>query len=221
MRNSYFELQDNKLIICDGDAYIYDSQNGSFLGIEHEEDLGLSYDWENEYTDQHIEGNYYFDSFHVYKALSDGRLEIIISRPWWHNIFSFEMCLCIAFVGAAGTGISIFLEKRQKYNSVKSTVVFKNRKAKILNNYFKTTSIVHLIYTLLNVIFAFVTSWLIVGIIPLALHMIVSSIILWNMKDRLSWNTGETHVVDFWWAAEIGSFVIAFLSVIVASAIAG
>lgn len=221
MRNSYFELQDNKLIICDGDAYIYDSQNGSFLGIEHEEDLGLSYDLENEYTDQHIEGNYYFDSFQVYKALSDGRLEIIISRPWWHNIFSFEMCLCIAFVGAAGTGISIFLEKRQKYNSVKSTVVFKNRKAKILNNYFKTTSIVHLIYTLLNVIFAFVTSWLIVGIIPLALHMIVSSIILWNMKDRLLWNTGETHVVDFWWAAEIGSFVIAFLSVIVASAIAG
>ena len=25
MRNSYFELQDDKLIICDGDAYIYDS----------------------------------------------------------------------------------------------------------------------------------------------------------------------------------------------------
>ena len=104
---------------------------------------------------------------------------------------------------------------------VHKSQLFKNRKAKILNNYFKTTSIVHLIYTLLNVIFAFVTSWLIVGIIPLALHMIVSSIILWNMKDRLSWNTGETHVVDFWWAAELGSFVIAFLSVIVASAIAG
>jgi hypothetical protein len=221
MRNSCFELQGDNLIVYNGDAYIYDSKNGSFLGIENEENLDLNYNWEEEYDEQYIEGNYYYDSFQVYKALADGTLEVIINRPWWHNIFSFGMCLCIAFVGAAGTGISIFLEKRQKYNIVKSTVVFKNRKAKILNNYFKTTSIVHLIYTLLNVIFAFVTSWLIVGIIPLALHMIVSSIILWNMKDRLSWNTGETHVVDFWWAAEIGSFVIAFLSVIVASAIAG
>ena len=52
MRNSYFELQDDKLIIYDGDAYIYDSQNGSFLGIENEENLNLNYDWEQKYDDQ-------------------------------------------------------------------------------------------------------------------------------------------------------------------------
>ena len=45
MRNSYFELLDGKLIIYDGDAYIYDSQNGAFLGMENEETLDVNYDY--------------------------------------------------------------------------------------------------------------------------------------------------------------------------------
>ena len=136
-------------------------------------------------------------------------------------MFSFGMCIGIAFIGAAGIGISIFSEKKNDYNAVKKTVVFKNHKAKIINNYFKTTTIVHLTYTVLNSICAFLFDWLIIGIIPLALHMIISSIILWNMKDRLSCKTEEMRVVDFWGTAEIGSFIIAFISVIIASAIAG
>ena len=43
MRNSCFELQDDKLIIYDGDVYIYHSKDGSFLGIENEENLDLDY----------------------------------------------------------------------------------------------------------------------------------------------------------------------------------
>ena len=81
MRNSYFELQDDKLIIYDGDAYIYDSKNGSFLGVENEENLNLNYDWENEYNEKYIEGDFYFDNFQVYKVLADGTLEVIVNRP--------------------------------------------------------------------------------------------------------------------------------------------
>ncbi len=221
MRNSYFELQDDKLIIYDEDAYIYDSKSGSFLGIEHEEDLDLSYDWENEYTDQYVEGDCYFDSFQVYRASANDTLEIIVSRPWWHHIFSFALCWSIAFIGAAGIGISIFIEKKRDYNAVKKTVVFENHKAKRINNYFRITTIVHLAYTILNIACAFVTDWLIMGIMPLGIHMIISSIILWNMKDRLSCKSDEMQVIDFWGTMEIGSFIVAFLSVIIASAIAG
>ncbi len=221
MRNSFFELQDNKLIIYDGDAYIYDSQNGSFLGLENEEKLNLTYAWETEYDDQFAEGDFYFDSFQVYKASADGTLDVIISRPWWHHIFDYSLCLDIAFLGAIGIGISIFLEKKKEYNAVKKTVVFENRKAKIIKDYFRITTIVNSSYFVLNIICAFFTDWLIIGIIPLALHMIISSIILWNMKDRLSCKSDEMQVIDFWGTAEIGSFIIAFLSVIIASAIAG
>ena len=221
MRNSFFELQDNKLIIYDGDAYIYDSQNGSFLGLENEEKLNLTYDQETEYNYKFSEGDFYFDSFQVYKASADGTLDVIVSRPWWHHIFDYSLCLGIAFLGAIGIGISIFLEKKKDYNAVKKTVVFENRKARIIKDYFKITTIIHSTYFALNIICAFFTDWLIIGIIPLALHMIISSIILWNMKDRLSCKSEEKQVIDFWGTTEIGSFVIAFLSVIIASSIAG
>ena len=52
-------------------------------------------------------------------------------------------------------------------------------------------------------------------------YMIISSIILWNMKDRLLCKSEEVQVIDFWGTTEIGSFVIAFISVIIASSIAG
>jgi len=221
MRNSFFELQDNKLIIYDGDAYIYDSQNGSFLGLENEEKLNLSYDWETEYDYKFSEGDFYFDSFQVYKASADGTLDVIVSRPWWHHIFDYSLCLGIAFLGAIGIGISIFLEKKKDYNAVKKTVVFENRKARIIKDYFKITTIIHSTYFALNIICAFFTDLLIIGIIPLALHMIISSIILHNMKDHLSCESDEMKTIDFWQVSEIGSFIIAFLSVIIASAIAG
>lgn len=221
MRNSYFELQDNKLIIYNGDAYIYDARNGSFLGIENEENLSLNYNWEQEYDNKFTEGNFYFDSFQVYKASADGTLDVIVSRPWWHHIFDYPLCLGIAFLGAIGIGVSIFLGKIKDYIAVKKTVVFENRKAKIIKNYFKATTITHAVYTALNIICAFFTDWLIIGIIPLALHMIISNIILWNMKDRLSCKSEEMHVIDFWGTTEIGFFVIAFISVIIASSIAG
>ena len=221
MRNSYFELQDDKLIIYDGDAYIYDSKSGSFLGIEDEEDLDLNYNWEKEYDEQLTEGNFYFDSFQVYRASADGTLAVIVNRPWRHHIFDYSLCLGIAFLGAIGIGISIFLEKKKDYNAVKKTVVFENRKARIIKDYFKITTIIHSTYFALNIICAFFTDWLIIGIIPLALHMIISSIILWNMKDRLSCKSEEMQVIDFWGTTEFGSFVIAFISVIIASSIAG
>ena len=220
MRNSYFELQDDKLIIYDGDAYIYNSQNGSFCGYENEENLDLDYNWEKEYVDQFTEGNFYFDSFQVYKANADGTLTTIVSRPWWHHIFDYSLCLGIGFLGAIGIGISAFLEEKKDYNAVKKTVVFKNRKARIIKDYFKITTIIHLTYFALNIICAFFTDWLIIGIIQLALHMIISNIILWNMKDRLSCKSEEMQVIDFWATTEFGSFVIAFISVIIASSIA-
>ena len=221
MRNSYFELQDDKLIIYDGDAYIYDARNGSFLEIENEENLGLNYNWEQEYDNKFTEVNFYFDSFQVYKTSADGTLDVIVSRPWWHHIFDYPLCLGIAFLGAIGIGISLFLDKKKDYNSVKKNIVFENHKAKIIKNYFKATTSIHTVYTALNIICAFFTDWLIIGIIPLALLMIISSVILWNMKDRLSCKSEEKQVIDFWGTTELGSFVIAFLSIIIASSIAG
>lgn len=221
MRNSGFELQDGKLIIYDGDAYIYDSEDGSFLGIEKEENLELSYHWQKEPVARYEEGSFCFGSFQVYKALADGTLEVVVSRPWWHFIFHHWFGFGISGIGALGMCISIFVEKRGYYRAVKKSVVLQSKKTRFLNSYFKITTFVHLIYTALNILCAFVTDWLIIGIIPLAFHMIVSSFVLWGIKSRLSCVPEEMYVIDFWGASEIGSFILAFISVIIASGIAG
>lgn len=221
MRNSYFELKDGKLIIYDVDAYIYDAKSGSFIGLDNADNLDLSYEWEKECAEKYVEGSFYFDSFQVYRSSTDGTVEEVVGRPWWHKFFNFGLSLFVAFLAAAGIGISIFIEKRMDYDSVKKAVIFENRRAYGIKEYFRITSFVQLIYAVLNVIAAFFTDWLILGIIPVTIHMIFSSIILWNMKDRLSCNSDEMKVVEFWTTMEIGSYIIAFISVIVASSIVG
>lgn len=220
MRNSCFELQDNKLIIYDADAYIYDSKSGAFLGVENEEDLNLSYNREKEYSDDFTEGDYYFDSFQVYKAVSKDTLEVIVDRPWWNHIFNFSACFSITFIGAVGIGISRFIDMIKDYNKARKNAVFKTKKAKVIKNYFKITTIVHFMYVALNIACAFFTDWMIIGIFPLTVHTIISLIVLGKMKDNLSCNHYEMEVIDFWGGLEFGSFVIAFISVIIASSIA-
>lgn len=221
LRNSCFELQDDKLIIYDGDAYIYNSENGEFLGLEKAENLDLNYNWENQQTDEFKDGQFYFDSYQVYQADSDDTLHTVISRPWWHWIFNFGVCWLIAFAGAIGIGILLFVEKKKAYDRVKKRVTFKNPRAKKITNYFKVTSIIQLVYAFLDIIFGFFGGILCLGIIPITIHFIVSNWILWNMLDRISINQEEGKVLDYWKAFEIASFIIAFLSVVITAAIAG
>lgn len=212
------ELQDDKLFIYSKDAYIYDAKSGEFLEIQNIENV-VFYDNSVETFDNEVK--YYHDNSQVYKLFPNGDTETIVARPWWHILFSGYPTFIVSLIGAFGIGISIFYEKKKDYNAVKKAVTFKNHKAKIINNYFKITTIVHLIYACLNIICIFFTDWLIIGIIPITIHLIVSSIITWNTKDSLSCESDEMKSVDFWATAEIGSFIIAFLSIIIAPVIAG
>jgi hypothetical protein len=75
-------------------------------------------------------------------------------------------------------------------------------------------------YTVLNILCAFFMDWLLVGIVPLTIHAIISNIILWNMKGALTCKKDERYALAFWGTVEIGSYIIAFFSVLCASAIA-
>lgn len=222
IRNSYFDLQEGRLIICGGDdAYIYNSADGKFLGTEKEEDLNLKYDWENEQTGEFKDGEFYFDSYSVCKADSNGELHPVVSRPWWHRIFSFGASLCIAFAGALGIGITVFVEKLKAYCNVKKKVKLESRKAKVIINYFKVTSIIQLLYAFLDISFIFLGGIFCIIIIPIAVHFIVSNWILWNMLDFTAMNKEERAVTDFWKVFEIATFIIAFVSDIIVAVIAG
>lgn len=220
IRNSYFALQDDKLIIYYDDAYVYNSKNGEFLGLKKAEDLDLSYDWEYEQTDEFIDGEFYFDSYQVYRADSNGNLHTVVSRPWWHWIYNFGVSWCIAFASAIGMGVIWFIEKRRSYNSVKKKFKFTNHKAKTVSNYIKITSIIQLAYTFLDVVFGFFGGILCIGIIPIAIHFAVSSFVLSNMLKKISVTQDEERVLDYWGVVELITFIAAFISVIIAAGIA-
>lgn len=215
IRNTCFELQDNKLIIYDDNAYIYNSRNGEFLGIESVENSELNYDRENELTDEVKDGEFYFDSYQVYKADSNGTLNIVVSRPWWHWIFNFAVSMFISFVGALGIGVTVFIEKKRSYNAVRKKGNFENRKAKAILNYFRVTSIIQLVYAFLDVFLGFFGGLLCIGIIPIAIHFIVSNWILWNMINNTPVSREEKAVLDYWKFVEIITFIIALVSAII------
>ena len=229
LRNVYFELSNNQLIVYNSaDAYIYNSSNGTFVEKKKSDDIELNYDWENEYTDEFQEGEFYFDTYQVYKAQEDGSLTTVVARPWWYWVFNFGVCWCVSFCGAVGIGILIFLEKRKDLKTIQQekctsdpNAITENRKLRFIIKYFRVTSIVHIIYAILDVVTGiFLDGILCIGIMPLAIHFIISNIIFFNMLDHISLTESEQKIKDYWTTLEIGSFIIAFLSVIVAAMLA-
>ncbi len=221
IRNTYFELQEGKLIIYGEDAYIYNSKKGEFIGKEKAEDLQLGYEWENDQTANISAGELYFDSYQVYMADSDGEMITIVSRPWWHWLFNFGVCWFVSFVGAVGIGINIFIGKKREHDEVKERVVFKTQKAKIIAKYMKITSVVQTIFAVLDIVIACFGTFIGIGIIPIALHFIVSGWFIHNMIYSAASDEAEEKVLRYLHTVEWATMIIAFFSVIIAVGLAG
>ena len=217
MRNDCFELQHDKLIIYDDSIYVYSSADGEFIGCAKEDDFDLDYHWEHEITTTVAPGEIYFDTYQVYKADSDGTLETIVARPWWHWFFHFGVCLCVAFIGAIGIGILIFMEKAKAHFSISGPVEFQSKKGRNIVIYFKVTTLVQVLYAIFDIIFGFYGGILCIGIMPLAIHFIISNIVIWNMLDNIRATDDEQKEFNYWKACEMASFFVAFFSVIIAA----
>ena len=221
LRNEYFELLDDKLIIYDEEAYVYDASNGDFIEKCDADSLNLNYDFENDMTDRFEPGKYYFDTYQVYKADSSGALITIVERPWWYWLFNFGICWLVAFCGGAGIGILYFLSSRRDYREVKSRSLAKNgklfeknKKAAFVLKYYKINTAISLIYTAANIFCGiFFDGILCIGLFPVGIHFIISNIITVNMLDTLSISEDEATVINHWRLREIVTFVIAFFSV--------
>lgn len=211
-------LQDGKLIICGREAYIYDSANGAFLQVEKAENLDIVYYYAEE-TNELREDEFYFDHYQVYKAEADGRLSVVVSRPWWYCFFNVTIYWCMALAGASGVGITMLVEKKREYSAAKGTG-FKSRKAKNITNYFQITTLVQIVYAVVYFIVAPFTDQFVIGILPLAIHFIISNIIIWNILHYRPVSEEERPMVNYWKGIEIATFVVAILSVIVATGIA-
>ena len=224
LRNAYFELSKNRLIVYNSyDAYVYDSESGAFIEKTNSENLELEYDWENEYTDDFENGEFYFDTYRVYKS-EEGTLRTIVSRPLWYWIFSSDVCFFISFCSAAGLGILLFLEQSKKYRKIKEqqkSALQKNRTAISVLKYFQITSTLHIIYAALNVILAICEIYVLIpAIIILVIHLFISNIVIANITIRAKFAENDKKITDYWAICALASFIIAFFSVVAAILIA-
>ena len=147
-------------------------------------------------------------------------LATVLLDPFMDNLpllFGFSILVC----GTLEYLTSFILEKIMDFVLINKTVVLKNPKTKFIKKYFKITSIVHIVYVILNIISAFGNCLMILGIIPITLHMIISSIILWNIPSQLLSKSEEMRIVNFWGTIEITSYIVAFLSVVIVIGIVG
>ncbi len=223
LRNSRFDLSKNELIIYGWeDAYIYNAEIGAFVAKKSVGELDLEYEWQHKPVKNPEPGEFYFDTYQIYRAEEDGRLTTLVARPLWYWIFNPACFASVAFCAAVGIGILLFLKVTQDYRLVQKKhvrdgekVTARHPKARFIQKYFKVTSIVHLAYTGLNIIFGiFFEGILCIGIFPLALHFIISNGILCNRLNRINLTHDEDKIFNYWNAAELGSFIIAFFSVI-------
>ena len=227
LRNVYFELDDNRLIIYNNDdAYIYNSADGAFIEKKDASELDLLYYWQGEYTDKPVAGEYCFDTYRVYRCEADGSLVTIVSRPWWYWCFNFVVCWTVSFVGGVGLGILFFIKLYSDYRKAKKELknqkpLIKNRKGRFALKYFQATSAVHIVYTVLNLALAsLLDGALCIGIMPIAIHFIISSVVFQNMLEKISFTENEEKIVGYQKNVGLYTFVIAFFSVIVASSLA-
>jgi len=213
LRNAYFSLTKEELIIYNDQAYIYNSRDGSYIGVQSADSLDLDYDWQDEVTDNYVAGEYYFDTYQVYQGQSDGTLNTIVSRPAWYIIFHFVTGWIIACVGAVGFCILTVFEKTHGYRAVRKTIKLQDKTLRGIQRYYQITVAIQLGYTVVNIIGAFFTGIFILGIFLLAIHFIISSIVLENRLDRFHLTKDENKVFEFWNAMKWASFLAAFLSV--------
>lgn len=216
IRNPYFELQDEKLIIYGGGtAYVYNSKDGTFVTTANEDDLQLEYLWQNTTDEIYRAGEFYFSSYEVCRADENGNLRPVISRPWWHRIFSPLLCLPVAFGGAAGWGLLYYLELWKDYKNVRKTVKLRTKRVRRLVTYLKVMTIVQAVLAILAIPLAVFELYVGIGMIPLTVHFIISGIVIENLADNADATTDEHKVLSYRKATALATFLLAFVSMVI------
>lgn len=219
LRNAYFIIQEGKLIIYNGDAYVYDVADGSFLQRSDIETLGLSYDLDEEMSEELKVGAFYHDAYQVYRVTEDGEPETIVSRPWWYILTHFAVCWCVAFACGMGFLAIRFFDKVVAWHAVRKQVEFENKTAKVVLAYLRVTSVVQLLFAAADIIAAICHRDISIGLLVVGIHFIVSNWVIWNILEHIDADMDQQKVLGFWKAFELATFAVAFFSVIVAQMI--
>jgi len=223
LRNSYFEITDDNLVVYNGtDAYLYDCNTGKFISKSSSDSLDLSFCWEDTYVseDDFERGEIYFNTYDVFKIADDGSYFYIVQKPIWYNIFNFSLDWLVSFIGAISLGIMLFINKTIEYRNANKEKISNQMLLKVLK-YIKKIVYINIAYLVLNIITGVLLQGILcIGIIPITIHFMASMMII-SSKKLGSLSKYEQATYDYWIICSLASFLCAFLSVVLVIFLAG
>lgn len=226
LRHTYFDFAADRLIIYGAnEAYLYDRKTGAFLEKGESDAYGLSFDSEKDTSVERepVPGRVYYDAYDVFKVNPDGSRSMIVCAPWWADFFNVFIWWLVGFSAGLCKGALMLLDKvRQGVKAKKaaqgdfSGVFELTDKAAVFMVYFyRVESVVNI---LLGVSFVLLTASVpkvTLLLVPAAIGFILTQIILVNLLDRRILTDYEKKTVSMWRAVNCGTFIAAFLTLVV------
>ena len=225
LRHTYFDLDADRLFIYGAnEAYLYDRKTGAFLEKGESDAYGLSFDLEDTTIQgEPVPGEVYYDAHDVFKVNPDGSRSMIVCAPWWADFFNVFIWWLVGFSAGLCKGALMLLDKvRQGVKAKKaaqgdfSGVFELTDKAAVFTVYFyRVESVVNI---LLGVSFVLLTASVpkvTLLLVPAAIGFILTQIILVNLLDRRILTDYEKKTVSMWRAVNCGTFIAAFLTLVV------
>lgn len=218
-----FLLHEDKLYISHYNTYVYDSAEGYFIEKKDDNEVFSNISEQLEDNSGEQNNDYIYSLCRVFRMNEDGTKTAIISRPFWILVFYFPFDWIVSFIGAVGFGLIFLIENikngnkaGRKAESPKSTKMIK---------YMKITASINLGFAVIDIIGAFFGLYLMIGIMFVGIHFIVSNIIILNKTEKTSpffalVPENDLIILNKWKAINLATFVVAFLSVVVAVMIA-
>lgn len=222
LRNAYFDLADGMLAIYNSDVYLYDAVSGDFIERTDDESIELGYDWETESApiSEMSAGDICYDAYEVNRIEADGSLTVLVDRPEWYIIFNIGLCWLVGFSSGIGLFVLAMIDKfreakaQKRARAASPTPTPFTKKAKVYLRYFQITSAFHAVYAVANIVCAFFGPFLSIVLLPVGIHFIISSIVLYNLIDHTELTEYEETLLSKWKLIAFFSFLAAFLSVI-------
>lgn len=219
---TYFYFEDNQLLIDNkDDVYIYNAQNGEFMGKDYAEELGLIekrdlYDvLHSEDVSNAEKNNIVFDIYNVSLIDDKGNIKkSIVNKPATILLKNYALGFLISLFAGFGIAIVSFINKVKQLKQIElnKTEIRKPAKAHHFINFL--VLFVYIIFGLLNILLSLTNlANIAIGIFPATAIFIILFILYDIMKNR--YNESELKYVGSVFHYLIIAYAILFATIII------
>ena len=222
LKGAVFGFDESEILVGDRtNIYIYSADDGKYLAEGNIHDMGYEQEKADEEDVRESLDEFSYSTYNVYKVNEYGETITIVARPWWHWIFNIDVILLIAFTGVVGILCVVTRNKRRIYlKIIEKKKDLDCERAEYIRAYYDNTAKGQVIYIVLNIVLGIIgIGWMVIGIIPLTIHLLVATAILSARRDKIRVTKRDQAILEYCQWKTVVTYLVAFASMIIVSAI--